>query len=256
MDVVILCGGKGTRISEETAFKPKPMVKIGGMPILWHIMKLYSYYGCKRFILALGYKHEIIMQYFCNLRNTNGDLLPKVNSKVDLDHFYKVNDWEIIFADTGQDTLKGGRIKRIEKHLISKSFHLTYGDGVSNININDLWKFHQSHNCLGTVTAVRPPSRFGELKLDEDNVLDIQEKPQMGQGYINGGYFVFNREMLNYLSTSKSCDFEFGPLQKISRDGGLKAFKHEGFWQCMDNVRERDYLDKLIAKESAPWMVW
>ena len=133
---------------------------------------------------------------------------------------------------------------------------MTYGDGVSNININDLWKFHQSHNCLGTVTAVRPPSRFGELRLDEDSVLDIQEKPQMGQGYINGGYFVFNREMLNYLSTSKSCDFEFGPLQKISRDGGLKAFKHEGFWQCMDNVRERDYLDKLIAKESAPWMVW
>ncbi len=258
MDVVILCGGKGTRISEETVNKPKPMVNIGDMPILWHIMKTYSYYGCKRFILALGYKQEIIKQFFYNYAHTKGDFSLKIKSEIDLQYFNKTDedDWEIIFVNTGQDTLKGGRIKRIEKYLKSKSFHLTYGDGVANINIDLLSSFHKSHNCLGTVTAVRPPSRFGELILDGDNVLDLQEKPQMGQGYINGGYFIFNREMLDLLSTDESCDFEFGPLQEISRNGNLKAFTHDGFWQCMDNVRERDYLSKLIDEKSAPWMVW
>ena len=234
MDVVILCGGKGTRLSEETVKKPKPMVKIGGRPILWHIIKMYSHYGFNRFILALGYKSDQIKQYYRDEKQ-----------------------WEIVFVDTGEETLKGGRIKRVERYINSDIFHLTYGDGVSDVDLNKLVNFHKSHDCVGTVTAVRPPSRFGELNIDEnDTVLDLEEKPQMGQGLINGGFFVFDKKMLLYLTEDKDCDFEFGSLQQISKDGQLKAYKHNGFWQCMDNIRERDHLDKLIKDNTAPWIVW
>ena len=259
MDVIILCGGKGSRLSEETIEKPKPLVEIGGMPILWHIMKIYSHYGFKRFILALGYKGDQIKQYFFNYRMTGSDFSIRLDPRNEPEYFNHSDevDWEITFVDTGEETLKGGRIKRVEKYIKSNSFHITYGDGVGDINIVKLIKFHKSHNRIGTITAVRPPSRFGELNLDkEGTVLGLKEKPQMGRGLINGGFFVFDKEMLSYLSADENCDFEFGPIQQIARDGQLKAFRHDGFWQCMDNVRERNYLDHQIRTNNAPWMVW
>ena len=257
MDVVILCGGKGTRLSEETIKKPKPMVEIGNMPILWHIMKIYSYYGFNRFILALGYKGEQIKQYFYNYKITGADFSLRLDpeEKIEFLNHSDEKHWEIIFVDTGEETLKGGRIKRLEKYIQSDLFHLTYGDGVCDVDINNLLKFHNSHNSLGSVTAVRPPSRFGELNIDENNtVQELEEKPQMGKGLINGGFFIFDKQMLSYLSEDDNCDFEFGPLQKIASEGQLKAFKHEGFWQCMDNVRERDFLNKQVKDNTAPWI--
>ena len=175
MDVVLLCGGKGTRLSEETETKPKPMIEVGGMPILWHIMKIYSYYGFKRFILCLGFKGEQIKNYFYNYRNTGGDYSLKLNPNSEIEYYNQSEekDWEIVFADTGLETLKGGRIKRVEKYIQSNDFHITYGDGVANINLHDLVKFHNSHNGIGTVTAVHPPSRFGEMKVKDDMVLEV-----------------------------------------------------------------------------------
>lgn len=257
--VIILCGGKGSRLSEETIIKPKPMVEIGGKPIIWHIMKIYSHYGFKRFILALGYKGEQIKQYFYNYRIMDADFSLKLDPEHDIKYLNHSDekDWEIVFVDTGEETLKGGRIKRVGKYINSDLFHLTYGDGVGDIDLIKLVEFHKSHDCIGTVTAVRPPSRFGEINIGEgDTILSLEEKPQMGRGFINGGFFVFDKEMLSYLMDDVNCDFEFGPLQQIAKEGQLKAFRHDGFWQCMDNVRERDYLDHLIRTANAPWMVW
>ena len=256
---VILCGGKGTRLSEETINKPKPLVEICGRPILWHIMKSYSSFGIKKFILALGYKGDQIKQYFYNYKNTSVDFSLKMDTNNQIKYLSDSDekDWEIIFVDTGQETLKGGRIKRIQKYVESELFHLTYGDGVCDVNINNLVDFHNSHNSIGTVTAVRPPSRFGELNIDEQNtVLNLEEKAQMGRGLINGGYFVFNNKIFSYLTEDKDCDFEFGPLQEIAELGELKAFKHDGFWQCMDNVREQAYLTNQIKEGKAPWIRW
>ncbi|MFC1937091.1 glucose-1-phosphate cytidylyltransferase [Chloroflexota bacterium] len=256
--VVILCGGKGSRLSEETALKPKPMVEIGGRPILWHIMKIYSHYGYKRFILALGYLGEHIKRYFYEYRILSGDFTlemyphkpPQVHS------IPEHSDWEITLVDTGLDTLKGGRIKRLEKYITSDNFHLTYVDGVANINIDRLYDFHISHNTIGTVTVVRPPSRFGELLLSGDKIVKFEEKPQLAQGAINGGFFVFKKEFMKYLTPDVDCDFEFGALQKLAQDGELRAYRHDGFWQCMDNVRERDYLNNLWDENRAEWKVW
>jgi len=259
MDAVILCGGKGTRLSEETISKPKPIVEIGGKPILWHIMKTYSHFGVKRFILALGYKGDYIKQYFYNYKYTGTDISLKLDPKEKIKFLNHSDEkhWEIIFVDTGEETLKGGRIKRLEKYIQSDLFHLTYGDGVCDVDINKLVDFHNSHDSLGSVTAVRPPSRFGELNIDENNtVLELEEKPQMGKGLINGGFFIFNKKILSYLTEDKNCDFEFGPLQKIASEGQLKAFKHDGFWQCMDNIRERNFLNEQVKGNVAPWMVW
>jgi len=259
MTVVIFCGGKGTRLSEETSKTPKPMVEIGGKPILWHIMKMYSYYGFNRFILVLGYKGGQIKQYFYNYRITSANFLLKLDPKHEIEYLNHSGEkhWEIIFVDTGEETLKGGRIKRIEKYIEDDLFHLTYGDGVGDVNLKKLLKYHKSHGGIGTITAVRPPSRFGELDIDEDDtVLGLEEKSQMGRGLINGGFFVFDKKMFSYLTEDENCDFEFGPLQQIANDGQLKAFRHEGFWQCMDNVRDRDYLEGHIRSNNAPWMQW
>ncbi len=256
MEVVILCGGKGTRLSEETVSRPKPMVEIGGMPILWHIMKSYSDHGYKKFVLALGYKASFIKEYFYNLRISGSDFTLRMTP----DHaptFYNSlpeSDWEITFVDTGEDTLKGARVKKIERFISSEKFFLTYGDGVSDVNINELLKFHESTGKLATVTAVHPPSRFGELDLDGTKVTTFEEKPQMATGYINGGFFVFDKKIMNYLTEDEDCDLEFGALQKLSEEDQLQAFIHNGFWQCMDNVRERDYLDKLVKAKKAPWI--
>lgn len=258
MEVVILCGGKGSRLSEETISKPKPMVEVGGKPILWHIMKYYSMFGFKRFVLPLGFKGDLIKQYFFNLRFTDSDFKIKLDptNKPTFFNRSKEWDWEITFVDTGEDTLKGGRIKRIEEYVKSQYFHLTYGDGLSNINISELVAFHKNHGKLATVSAVRPPSRFGEMILDGENVKVFDEKPQMNEGYINGGFFVLNKELFKYLTPDENCDFEFGPLQQIAKENQLKAYIHNDFWQCMDNVRERDYLNKLVNNKKAPWIIW
>ncbi len=259
MDVIILCGGKGTRLSEETANKPKPLVEIGGKPILWHIMKTYSHFGVNRFILALGYKGEYIKQYFYNYKYTGSNFSLKLNPEEKIEFLSHSDEkhWEIVFVDTGEETLKGGRIKRLEKYIKTDQFHLTYGDGIGDINIDKLVDFHNSHGHVGTVTAVRPPSRFGELNINETNtVIGLEEKPQMGKGLINGGFFIFNKNILSYLTDDENCDFEFGPLQKIASEKQLKAYKHNGFWQCMDNIREKNYLDERIREKSAPWIKW
>ena len=258
MNVIILCGGKGTRLAEETDLKPKPMVEIGGKPILWHIMKTYSYYGFNKFILALGYKGEYIKEYFYNLRILSSDFKLRLNphQEPEIINYSKEIEWEITFVDTGENTLKGGRIKRLEKFIHDENFHLTYGDGLCSVNIKNLVRFHKKHGALATVTAVHPPSRFGELKIEGNRVLEFEEKPQMNIGYINGGFFVLNTKVMNYLTQDESCDFEFGALQKIAKAGELIAYKYDGFWQCMDNIRERDYLNHLAETQKAPWMVW
>ena len=257
-DVIILCGGIGSRLSEETILKPKPMIEIGGKPILWHIMKHYSYYGYHRFILALGYKGEYVKNYFYNYRIFSSDFTiemhpekePQIHGLSDESH------WEITLVDTGLNTLKGGRIKRLERYVKSDNFHLTYGDGVSNINLNELDRFHMKHGNIGTITGVHPPSRFGEMVIEGDNVIHFEEKPQLSTGIINGGFFIFNRKFFDYLTSDDKCDFEFGPLQKIASEKELKVFKHDGFWQCMDTIRERDYLNSLWESGSPPWGIW
>lgn len=258
MDVVILCGGKGTRLSEETILKPKPMVEIGSMPILWHIMKIYSSYGYKRFILALGYKADYIKQYFYNLRINQSDFTIKLdpNSEPQYHNQLVEKDWEITFINTGEDTLKGGRIKRLEKYIRTEDFLLTYGDGVSDVNLDELVRFHKQHGKIATVTAVHPPSRFGEMVLAGDHVTDFEEKPQMESGYINGGFFVLNKRIMNYLDEGENCDFEFGAIQNLVKDKELCAYRHDGFWQPMDNIREKEYLNKLVVEKRAPWITW
>ena len=256
-EVVILCGGQGSRLSEETVLKPKPMIEIGNKPMLWHIMKIYAHYGYKKFILALGYRGEYVKRYFYDYGLISADFtLPMDSHKSPQIHTTpQDNDWEITFVDTGLDTLKGGRIKRLESYVKSDNFLLTYGDGLANIDIDKLFKFHLSHGKISTVTAVRPPSRFGELVLSGDEVIKFEEKPQLGTGIINGGFFVFKREFLEYLTPEKNCDFEFGVLQKLTHDGQLKAYYHPGFWQCMDNVRDRDYLNQLCRDNTRYWEV-
>jgi glucose-1-phosphate cytidylyltransferase len=257
-DVVILCGGKGTRLSEETVERPKPMVEIAGKPILWHIMKHYSRFGCHRFILALGYKAEYIKNYFYNYRLFSSDFTLDMHPQKDprIHVVGEESHWEITFVDTGLNTLKGGRIKRIEKYVRGDVFHLTYGDGLSDVNINALERFHEAHGKTGTITGVHPPSRFGEMVIDGDTVRRFEEKPQLSTGMINGGFFVFDRRVFSYLSQDEACDFEFGPLQKLAADEQLKAYKYDGFWQCMDTIRDKDYLNRLWETGSPPWKTW
>jgi glucose-1-phosphate cytidylyltransferase len=258
MQVVILCGGFGTRLKEETEIKPKPMVEIGGKPILWHIMKSYAHYGFNKFVLALGYKGEYIKNFFYHYRITCNDFTITLNP-TDAPKIHSVsndNFWEITCVDTGEKTLKGGRIKRLAPYIDGHYFHLTYGDGVSDVNLRELADFHLHHGAIGTVTGVRPPSRFGEMSIEGDHVRHFEEKPQLGMGLINGGFFIFKKDFLDYLSPEENCDFEFGALQKLATDGQLRVYKHKGFWQCMDNVRERDYLNKLWDSNNAPWKPW
>lgn len=232
------------------------MVEIGQKPILWHIMKSYNYYGFNKFVLALGYKATFIKEYFHNLRFSGSDFTLKLTPNSEPDYFNEMpeKDWEITFVDTGEKNLKGSRIKQIERFVTGDDFLLTYGDGVCDVNIKDLLSFHRQHGKLATLTAVHPPSRFGEIDLDGTRVTSFDEKPQMETGYINGGFFVFKKTLFNYLSEDPTCDLEFGPLSLIASIGELHAFKHDGFWQCMDNVRERDYLTSLVEKGKAPWI--
>lgn len=256
MKIVILCGGLGTRLSEETQVKPKPMVTVGGHPMLWHIMNIYGAHGFNEFALALGYKSEVIKEYFLNYYSLDSDLSIDLKSG-EVKHLRQCQrDWKIDLIDTGVDTLTGGRLQRLEPMLKSSgTFMLTYGDGVADVDINALLAFHRSHGKLATVTAVRPPARFGGMAFDGDRVAEFLEKPQTGEGWINGGYFVFEPEVFGYLSGDKSV-LEGHPLESLARDGQLMAFKHAGFWQCMDTVRDRQLLEDLWCGDRAPWKKW
>jgi len=258
MPVVILAGGFGTRLREQTEFIPKPMVPVGGKPILWHIMKLYAHHGFRRFIICLGYKGEVIKEYFFHYRMRTHDFtinLSKEESIVFHNSDTK-DDWEITLADTGLRAMTGARIKNVEKFIDSEVFLLTYGDGVSDVNVRKVVDFHLSHGKLATVTGVRPPSRFGELVIEGDRVAEFGEKPQTGDGVINGGFFVLNKGVFDYLSNDDACVFEKEPLERLAKDRNLMVFHHSGFWQCMDTLRDMDFLNRLCESGDAPWKVW
>lgn len=259
LQTVILCGGLGTRLREETEFRPKPMVNIGERPILWHIMKIYSCFGHKNFILSLGYKSEMIKEYFYHYEIMNNDVSIELG-KPNQFQCYNCHDetgWKIVLANTGEKTLKGGRLKRVEKYIQGDTFMATYGDGVANVDINKLLEFHFSHGKIATMTGINPSSRFGELKIEKDQVISFREKPEKSDGsFINGGFFVFNRKIFDYLTTDESCDLEYGPLEKIAEHGELMVYKHHGFWACMDTLRDMEYLNKLWTDEKAAWKIW
>jgi len=252
MKTVILCGGLGTRLSEETVLKPKPMVAIGPRPILFHIMNSYAHFGHKDFVLALGYKAESIKEYFLNYRMLDSDF--KIDLKTGKTNFHTPSqiDWEVDLVDTGLNTMTGGRLLRLKSYLKS-TFMLTYGDGLSDININKLLDFHKSHGKIATVTAVRPSARFGGLKIDGSKKVEhFIEKPQTGEGWINGGFFVFEPEIFKYLKDDQTV-LERSPLEGLSRDGELMAYEHSGFWQCMDTIRDKQLLEEHWNSKNPPW---
>jgi glucose-1-phosphate cytidylyltransferase len=256
--VVILCGGMGTRLREETEYRPKPLVEIGGRPILWHIMKIYSHYGFKDFVLCLGYKGRMIKEYFINYEIINSDFTVELGGgSVEIHNASEENDWRVTLADTGENAMTGARVKRIEKYVDGNQFMLTYGDGVANIDIMKLFNFHNSHNNIATVTGVGPASRFGELVINgQDQVQEFSEKPQTRGGYINGGFFVFDNQVFDYLTDDDNCILERAPLEKLARDGEMRVYKHDGFWQCMDTYRDSMILNNFWMKQDAPWKVW
>lgn len=255
MKVVILAGGLGTRLSEETIVKPKPMVEIGGKPMLWHVMNIYSAYGFNEFIVALGYKGDVIKEYFLNYYNLQSDLTVSLKSGEVTASKNCYRDWTVHLLDTGLNTMTGGRLYRLRDRLKDETFMLTYGDGVCNIDIKALIDFHNSHGKAATVTAVRPTPRFGGILFDGDKVTEFKEKPQTGEGWINGGFFVFNSEVFDYINKDELV-LEQEPLANLAKDGQLMAYKHEGFWQCMDTVRDKHLLEELWEEGNAPWKIW
>ncbi|CAK7004690.1 MAG: Glucose-1-phosphate cytidylyltransferase [Parabacteroides sp.] len=254
MKVVILAGGKGTRISEYTTRIPKPMVEVGEKPILWHIMNWYSKFGYNDFVIALGYKANVIKEYFFNYYALNSDFNVDLSSgKVEYINKYSIN-WSVTLVDTGLDTMTGGRIKRLEKIIKDEPFLLTYGDGLSNIDINKLVMFHQQKGKIATLSAVHPTARFGELGINENgNVISFKEKPQLEGGRINGGFFVLNPDIFGYIKDDYTI-FEREPLELLVKEDELAAYKHDGFWQSMDTVRERQILEEYWKSGQAPWM--
>lgn len=255
MKTVLLCGGLGTRLSEETTLKPKPMVEVGDNPIIWHIMNSYAYHGFNDFVLCLGYKGDVLRNYFLNFFSINSDF--KINLKSGKVDYLKESsvDWNVSLVDTGLHTMTGGRLARLRPMLKDEDlFMLSYGDGVSDVDINKLLDFHTSHGKLATVTAVRPPSRFGQLQIEGDQVTRFSEKPQTGEGWINGGFFVFSGKVFDYLEDRDSLVLEKEPLEKLADDGELMTYKHEGFWQCMDTLRDKKFLTSLWEGGDAPWV--
>ena len=254
MNVVILAGGLGTRLAEETDVIPKPMVEIGGKPILWHIMKHYAHYGFKEFFIALGYKSDIIKRYFLDYYTLNGSMtIDFSNGNVEMQN-KECEDWLLHLQDTGMQTNTGGRVKRLESRLKEETFMVTYGDGVCNVNLQALLRFHNSHGRIATVTAVRPPARFGGLIFDGDLVSDFTEKPQIGEGWINGGFLVFEPGVFDYLEGDQSS-LEGDALERLAEEHQLAAYKHDGFWQCMDTLRDKRLLERLWVEGRAPWKV-
>jgi len=259
MKVVILCGGRGTRLREETEYLPKPMLPIGGRPILWHIMRIYAAYGHKEFILCLGYKGEVIKDWFRNLQWMTSDIRLTLGESREPCFYGGVEEkgWIVTLADTGQESMTGARIKYIEKYLEGDSeFLLTYGDGVGNIDINASIDFHHRHNRILTLTGVRPPGRWGELKVTDGKVTNFFEKPQTSTGLINGGYFVANRNLFNYLDDDPMLVFEQKPLNSLSLNGQLGCYQHKGFWQPMDTYQEFMLLNRLWNEGKAEWKIW
>ena len=256
MKVVILAGGLGTRLAEETEIKPKPMVEIGGHPILWHIMKIYAAHGLNDFFVALGYKGEIIKRYFLDYYNMNGNMTVNLSSgKAEISETEHTEDWNVNLINTGKDSMTGGRVKRLEPFLKDETFMVTYGDGVADIDIRSLLEFHRSHGKLATVTAVRPPARYGELLFNEDDTVNFSEKPQTGEGWINGGFLVFEPQVLDYLTGDASV-MEKDALENLANENQLVAYKHYGFWQCMDTLRDKQQLETFWRSGNPPWRIW
>jgi glucose-1-phosphate cytidylyltransferase len=255
MEAVILCGGQGTRLREETEFKPKPMVEIGGRPILWHIMKRYAKFGVRRFILCLGYKGDVIRDYFLHYRYRNADVVVSLKwNDVQVIGEQQNEDWEIVLTDTGAETMTGGRIKRALRHVKGDRFFATYGDGVADVNIDDLLRQHEAAGRLATVTAVHPSSRYGEIDIQSDAVQSFFEKPQTAGGWINGGYFVFEKSAFDNVSDDPAIVLETDVLPPLAQRQQLTAYNHSGFWQCMDTYREMLLLNGIFAKGNAPWL--
>ena len=256
MKVAILAGGLGSRIQEETELKPKPMVEIGGRPILWHIMKIYAHQGFRDFVVALGYKGDYVKRYMVDYAALEGDLTIGLREgRVETHGAGERDDWNVALVDTGQTTNKGGRIKRLAPYLGDGTFMLTWGDGVSDIDLRKLLEFHRAHGKLATLTAVRPPARFGHIELEGDVVSEFSEKPQAREGWINGAFFVLEREVLDYID-GDDTEWEKEPLERLAADGQLMAYRHDGYWQCMDTLRERKLLEQLWDTGEAPWKVW
>lgn len=255
MKVVILAGGFGTRLSEETEIKPKPMVEIGGRPILWHIMKIYAAYGFREFVIALGYKGEMIKNYFLNYHQMNGNLTVHLKNGTVTVEECQAEDWIVHLVDTGNQSETGGRIKRLAPILGNEPFMLTYGDGVANVNLSELIQFHQKNGKLATVTAVRPPARFGGMILENNHVIEFKEKPQIGEGWINGGFFVVEPRVLDYIDGDQTI-WEREPIEHLAAENNLAAYRHESFWQCMDTLRDVRALQELWYSANPPWKMW
>jgi len=257
MKVVILCGGLGTRLREETEYRPKPMVPVGGRPILWHIMKLYAHHGHKEFILCLGYKGEVIKDYFRNYHWNTSDVTLKLgrNPEIRYHNTHAEEDWTVTLLDTGAETQTGGRLRRALAHVPDDTFLFTYGDGLTDSDLSASIRFHQQHGKLATVTAVKPSGRFGELAMNGHTITGFNEKPEQEAASVNGGFFVLDRRVGEYLD-GDACVFERAPLERLAREGNLQAYQHDGFWQCMDTYREQQMLDKMFNSGQAPWKVW
>ncbi|MDJ0510223.1 MAG: glucose-1-phosphate cytidylyltransferase [Crocosphaera sp.] len=255
MKVAILAGGLGTRLAPETETKPKPMVEIGGRPILWHIMMHYHHYGFNEFVIALGYKAEIIKKYMVDYASLNSNLTVNLESGNVIQHGADQPNWTIELIDTGVPTNTGGRIKKLAPYIGNEPFLLTWGDGVSDVNIKDLISFHRSHGKLATLTAVRPPARFGHLELEGQKIVEFSEKIQTKEGWINGAFFVLEPDVFNYIEGDKT-QFEKEPLETLAKEGELMAYRHNSFWQCMDTVRDKKRLEKLWESGQAPWKTW
>lgn len=257
MKTVILAGGFGTRISEESEYKPKPMIEIGGKPILWHIMKEYSYYGVNEFIICAGYKQYVIKEWFADYFIHNSDItFDFTQGNKMIVHRQNFDPWKVTIVDTGLNTMTGGRIKRIQQYVGNESFFMTYGDGVSNVDINKLWNFHKQHGKIATLTSVNIDQRFGVLEIDSQNTISaFREKSSDDGSRINAGYMVLNPGVFDYIEDDTTV-FEKQPLQKLASEGELKSYDHKGYWQCMDTKREKDMLEKLWAEANAPWKTW
>ena len=256
MKVGILAGGHGTRLAEETEIKPKPMVEIGGRPILWHIMMHYSCFGYRDFVIALGYKGEVIKRYMVDYCSLNANLTVNLKAgRVDLHDTDGIQDWTIHLIDTGLNTMTGGRIKRLQPYMGNETFMLTWGDGVSTVDLARLLAFHRAHGRLITMTAVRPPARYGHMEFDGDRIREFTEKPQTAEGWINGAFFVAEPQVFDYID-GDDTQFEKEPLERLAADGELMAYKHDGFWQCMDTRRDKYVLEKLWDNGEAPWKIW
>jgi glucose-1-phosphate cytidylyltransferase len=255
MKVAILAGGVGSRLSEETTLKPKPMVEIGGKPILWHIMRYYAHYSYCDFVIALGYKGEVIKRWMIDCATLTSNITVGFRDGCVVRHDDSPElDWNVSLVDTGNETATGGRIKRLQNQIGKETFMLTWGDGVSTVDLDALLAFHRSHGRLATLTAVRPPARFGHLELDGPRIREFSEKPQAGEGWINGAFFVLEPEVFEYIEGDQT-QFEHEPLSNLAKDGQLMAYRHEGFWQCMDTLRDKKLLDALW-EQGAPWEVW